>query len=249
MPQLFHVQAIQEGPASNGAMNRYWYDNATFDDLDPDEVGVAVAQQHLDIVRLIQSSDWEHIAVLVTEVLSGVSALVNLIGYLGGRSTSTTPAANAWSYPLKPIGPTIKRGAKRIVGVGEADSEDDVATTTMAAILNALTPTFYLPIDVGGTVIKPAIVRPQGTPPTSWLVSTIQGGLYRRIGTQVSRRLGRGGNSTSFSFVPGKVTTSTATAFSPLVTDPDDWVNAINGVLAPRLLLANNDYEVTRTSA
>jgi len=247
MSQLFHVQDIQSGPAENGALNQYWIDNPSATDLDPEDVGVAFAQQHLDVVRLVQNQDWEHIAVLITEVLSGITALVNLVGFVGARGESTTPASNTWSFPLKPIGPTIKRGAKRLVGVGEADSEDDLATTTAAAILSAITPTFYLPFEVGSTNVKFAIVRPNGTPPTSYLVSTVQGAIYRRIGTQVTRRLGRGGNSTSFSFVPGVVTSVTATSYASLTADPGDWVDAAAAILDPRALLSNPDYEATRT--
>lgn len=238
MAQLFKIHDIQSGPSENGAMNVYWLDNPSATNKPLQAVGASFADNMVDIVRVIQNQDWEHIALLVTEVLSGVQALFNLFGFVGARGDESTPASNAWSYSIKPTGPTLKRGGKRLVGVGEVDHTSDVATTAASAILAALTPAFYVPIPVDGINMRLATVREVGSPVTSYIVSPNQAAIYRSIGTQVTRKLGRGGVATSSRFNPHETFDKTATAFSGLTTDPDDWVGQIDSVLDPRIALS-----------
>jgi len=242
MAQLFRILDLQNGPKGNGVLNRYWFDNPTGADLDLMDVAAEFADQHVDLVSLIQSSDWSHVAILIEDVLTGLTALFNLIGYIGQRANSTTPASNAWSYNTKPAGPTLKRGGKRIVGVGEGDSEDDEATAGMAQILNAIVPIFYAPLLVDGVPIKPSIVRPIGNPVTSYLVSPVTSAIFRGIGTQVTRKLGRGGTLTSANFVANSYGESPAPPPKVLVNDPGDWYIYAEDQLVARIAA---DYAAT----
>lgn len=235
MAQLFRIQDLQNGPKGNGALNRYWFDNPTSTDLTLLDVASEFADQHVDIIRLLQSVDWDHVAILIEEVLTGATALFNLIGYIGQRNSTTIPASNAWSYNTKPAGPTLKRGGKRIVGVSEQDSEDDEATVGMEQILNAVTPAFYAPLPVGGVALKPAIVRPVGNPVTSYIVSPVNSAIYRGIGTQVTRKLGRGSTTTSQNFTANYYGESTEPPESILSTDPADWYAHAEDKLVARL--------------
>lgn len=234
MAQLFKIQDVQSGPGENGAMNRYWFDNPTSTNLSLLDVATAFADQHIEIIRFIQSQDWEHVVVLIENVLNGATALYNLIGYFGTRASESTPASNAWTFPIKPIGPTLKRGGKRIVGVGEGDSSNDVPTSGMNTLLDIASLAFFAPLNVNGVTVNQAIVRPVGTPPTSYLVSNAVSSLSRGIGTQVTRKLGRGGVTTSLNFVAHQQATSTAPTSFTGVVDPDDWAAHMNQILGHR---------------
>lgn len=235
MAQLFRILDLQNGPGGNGALNRYWFDNPTATDLTLLDVASEFADQHVDIIRLLQSLDWSHVAILIEEVLTGATALFNLIGYVGQRNSSTVPASNAWSYNTKPAGPILKRGGKRIVGVSEGDSEDDEATSTMEQILNAITPAFYAPLPVNGVAVKPAIVRPVGNPVTSYIVSPVNSAIYRSIGTQVTRKLGRGSTTTSQNFTANYYGESSGPPPSSFTVDPTDYVTHAENKLVDRL--------------
>lgn len=247
MAQLFRVIDLQNGPKGNGAINRYWFDNPSSTDVSLAAVAQEVADWHIDLVRLVQSVDWSHVALLVENVLNGATALFTLIGYIGQRNNSTTPASNAWSFNTKPAGPEIKRGGKRIVGVGEGDSEDDEATSGMLTILSNLAPIFYAPLPVGSVNLKPAIVRPIGNPVTSYLVSPITSAIYRGIGTQVTRKLGRGGTATSANFVANEYGESPSPPASILTNDPADWYVHAQDRLVDRLAATDNFVEHTYT--
>lgn len=235
MAQLFKIQDIQSGPSENSAMNVYWLDNPTGTNKTLEAVGNSFADQMVDLMRQVQSVNWEHIALLIEDVLTGTQALFNLFDYVGTRNSETTPASNAWSYSIKPQGPTIKRGGKRLVGVAEGDSAQDVAYGGMPTLLAALTPGFYVPILVGGINMNLATVRAVGNPVSSYIVSPNTAAIYRGIGTQVTRKLGRGSVATSLAFNPHETYDLTGSSFSSLSTDPDDWADAIDAILTPRV--------------
>ena len=214
MAQLFYIADLQEGPSSNQAMNRYWY-------LNPDtavaaeDVGAAFANSMMELVRIVQSSAWKHNALYVNDVLNpGNSALITLIGWTGGRGPDSTPASNSWSFPMKPFGPTIKRGGKRIPGVAESDTNQEVYdNAVILGLLTAVALGLALNIPVDTADLVPVIVRELANG-TDWLVSAVTGAVFRQIGTQVSRKLSRGGGTSVGSLVAHSFGTETATDIS-----------------------------------
>jgi len=245
MPQLFRIVDLQIGPRENQCMNRYWLDNETATDLDAVDVGNEFFDQHIDLVRLVQSSEWQHSAVFVEDVLEpSNSVLITVVQGGGAINSDPVPASNAWSYALKPIGPVIKRGGKRIPGVSDAWADDEVVGSgTPTAAVEGLAASFFLPILVGAVELNPAVVRPIPlVNPTEYLVSVLAGAIYRQIGTQVSRLLSRGGGTNVSSLVPFQTANKTATDYSGYVETnaPTDIANAI----ATRP--SATPYEVTR---
>lgn len=248
MAQTFKVLDLQVGPRGNEAMNRYWLDNPGGFSLPLLDVATAFAQDHLNIVRIVQSSEWEHVALFIEEVLTGVSLLVNLTGFVGERAGDTLPASNAFSFPLKPIGPVIKRGGKRVPGVREADTEDElVENAGMLGLLDGVALSMYLPIDVGGNPVDMAVVRPIGSPPTSYLVSVLNGAIYRQVGTQVSRKLSRGGGTSLSGLVPhSSANLASNSNFAGYTTDAEYQAD-IDFWVAQRQALNGSVSEKTRT--
>jgi len=247
MAQLFKIQDIQEGPGSNSAMNVYWLDNPSGTDKTLEAVGQSFADQMVDLVRQVQSTDWSHVALLIENVLTGAQALFTLFDYAGTRGGSTIPASNAFSFSVKPQGPTIKRGGKRLVGIAETDSEDDVVNGAMVTLIQAIAPGFYVPLLVGSLNMYLSPVRAIGNPVTSYVVSPNASAIYRSIGTQVSRKLGRGSVSTSLAFNPHEYFELTGSSYAALVTDPDDWQDEIDSILSPRIAAVTPVTEHTIT--
>lgn len=212
MAQLFRILDLQMGPRENECMNRYWFYNPTSETLSITNLANTFFDQHVEIMRLVQSVEWEHVAVFAENVLAaGQSILLNTTGATGVVNEDPTPASNAWSYAMKPIGPILKRGGKRIPGVSEGWTDDEVVTPgNQETAVNAMAAAFEAPLSVGGTLVEPAIVRPDDpVDPTAWIVSVVAGAVFRQIGTQVSRKLSRGGGSSLSGIVP--FTTGTAT--------------------------------------
>jgi hypothetical protein len=246
MAQLIKVTDLQVGPRENQAMNRYWLNQPAGFSLSLQDIGAAFASQHIDLVRIVQAVEWEHIALFLEDVLTGTSLLLDLIGFIGQRSGDTTPASNAYSFPLKPIGPTIKRGGKRLPGVADNDANDEVVDNAgMLGLLGGVALGMWLPLDVGGNPVEMAVVRPVGSPPTSYIVSPLVGAIYRQIGTQVSRKLSRGGGTSFSSLVPQ--------AREDFVTEADfdgflepDYQEYIDAVILARQGLEYSPAEVTR---
>lgn len=200
MPQLFRILDLTLGPRQNECMNRYYFDNPTTEVLTAAQVAQAFLEQHVEAVRFVQSTEWTHTAVFVENVLNAAqSALYTITGGGGAISSDPTPASNAWSYAMKPVGPEIKRGAKRIPGVAESWTDDEVVTSgAPGAAVKALASFFLAPLLVNATTINPVIVRPNlPVNPTQWIVSVVAGAIFRQIGTQVSRKLSRGGGNSS----------------------------------------------------
>jgi len=100
--------------------------------------------------------------------------------------------------------------------------------------------------DVGGNVVSMAVARPIGNPPTTYLVSPLAGGIYRQVGSQVSRKLSRGGGTSLSGLVPHSRATAPTAAGISAYTDQqlDDFVIA---KYQPRQALVYNPAEATRT--
>lgn len=204
MTQLFRIVDIQVGPQNNECMNRYWFDNPGETTLTSEDVATGFIYQLMDPVRLVQSSLWDHQGVFVEDVQQpSNNTLATVIlgnGVLGG---DVTPASNAWSYAMKPSGPIITRGGKRIPGVTEGWTDNEMVLAGVPAEAVSILGGFFKGfLTIGETPIYPCIVRPESpVNPTAWLVSYVVGAIYRQIGTQVTRKLSRGGGTSLGSLV------------------------------------------------
>jgi hypothetical protein len=246
MPQLFRILDFQYAPRQNEVMNRYWFDTAD-DGINAVDVALAFGEQFVDLVRLIQSEEYEHIAIFVEDVLQpSNSALVTVLNGEGSVSGDAGTAFSAWSFPMKPIGPVIKRGGKRIPGVAELWSDDDVVLPgTPSAIVEAFAAVLLAPLQVSGSDLFPAIVRAIGEgAPSEYLVSLVVGAIFRQIGSQVSRKLSRGGGSSLSGMIGFQLDEFTAADYTSLLEA--DYVEAIETALIGRVP-ATTPYEVTRT--
>lgn len=242
MTSLFKVQDIQQGPRANQAMNRYWYDSGEVPLVDAIEFGIALAEQITDFIRLIQSDEWEHVFLFLEDVLNPANtALIGLSGFVGTVNGDPTPASNAWSFPLKPTGPIIKRGRKSVPGVPETWTDDELpSTSAVEAILDAASQLFTAAVLVDADVMNPVVVRePDPQEPGPYIVSPIIGSVFRQIGTQVSRKLSRGGGTGVGSLVPYGTGTADGSDFSSLVeTSYAETINTHVATLPAKSLLA-----------
>lgn len=245
MPQLFRILDLQTGPKENEAMNRYHYDNPAATVMTAVEVATAFLGQVVDFLRLVQSSEWTHTALFVEDLLEpSNSVLATISGGGGNVAADASVAFSAWSYAFKPVGPTLKRGGKRIPGIAETWTDDDVvAAGGPEAAIEALAALFGAPIITGSGELNPAVVRPVPVvDPNSYIVSVILGSVYRQIGSQVSRKLSQGGGTSFSSLVPYFKASMSGASLAGVA--PGDEGPEILSFL--ETVPAKNLYEVTR---
>jgi hypothetical protein len=203
--------------------------------MDVVDVAWAFTDQHVELVRACQSSEYEHTAVYVENVLNPIeNVLADLIGYVGGRTGDPVPAFAQFSFPMRPTGPLLKRGGKRISGIRDVDQDDEIASGSISGILNAIAAGMVLPLNVDGSPLYHAVVRPIGNPVTSYVVSYVIGALFRQIGSQVSRKLSKGGGTGLGGLVPSLTTTRDTPISMTGFVDAEDWLEEMDTILSLR---------------
>jgi len=192
MSSLFRVEHLQQGASDQDCMNRYWYYNPGSATVTAAGVGLAFGNTLGAALKAIQSVEWTQAAVAVTEVLSGVdTALITLVNGAGIQSGDCRASYDTFSYYVKPVGPILKRGGKRIGGIPEGQCDDDEANTDFVDNLAAFAAILNAALVVSGTDVFPAIVR--GSSEAGWIISPLVAALYRQLSTCRSRLLSRSG--------------------------------------------------------
>lgn len=222
MAQIFQVNDLQVGPRDNQVMNRYFLWNPDAINKTAQQVATAYWVDHGDLVRFIQGNEYRHVAIGVQELVTGNdSFLLTLLNASGLRVGDSMTAFSAYSFPCRATGPTVKKGGKRIPGIREVDSNDDVVEDTgLLALLAGIALSLFLPFDVAGTPFYNAAVRyiPVNN---SAIVAPIIAAIYRQVGSQVSRKLSRGGGTSLGSFVPAGTAEMNNSAYAQLTNDAE----------------------------
>lgn len=123
------------------------------------------------------------------EVYDG--AITDFLGLDGGE---TLPPYACWSFLYRRTYRTTFNGHKRFAGIVEANQANGVAVPTALTNLNSLANDLNTPLTIGGVTYTPAIVSRilNGTLRTTPLVNPVNGVQYTGIGTQNTRKFGRG---------------------------------------------------------
>lgn len=221
MAKLFRVEHLMQGASSQDCMNRYWYNHNGNEDITAEQVAEKFAESIGVAFKAMSSLEWVQTAVFVAEVLAGADAhLLQLTNGQGIQGGDAAASFNTFSFFMKPVGPTIKRGGKRIGGVAEPATDDDLAATTWGAILAAFAELLVLGLETEeGISVNPAIVRETDT---SWIVSELVGASYRQVSTMRSRLLSRSGGGTALiARAPGSVATLAYGSLATVTTDAE----------------------------
>lgn len=188
MASLFRIKLFQTGARDQPLLNRFWYYTPSGVAIPTTDVASTFANWVCAGLKLIQSQEFVQVAVEVVEVLEpGLPFLANLTNGAGNQSGDGRASYDTWSFFLKPTGPILKRGGKRIAGVAENQADDDVANTDFVDNLVAFATLLASGLTTeAGPVIVPAIVRETAT---TYLISQVYAGIYRQLSTQRSRLL------------------------------------------------------------
>ncbi len=124
-----------------------------------------------------------------TELYDAV--LTDWIGQLAGEAL---PPYACWSFLFRRLYNTTFNGHKRIPGVRETDQADGAAIGDQITRLNALATLFGSAIVIGGVLWTPVIVSRvlNGIPRTVPVINPVDVVQYRSLGTQNTRKFGRG---------------------------------------------------------
>ncbi len=227
MAQLFKLYDVQQYDSSELGLNRYWFWNPSATEVSAQAVGEAFVNDWLDTIRGIQSQWVDHLDIGVEEVIEGVdTALVNVLSGVGSRGGNSQPSFTQFSFYLRPVGPVIKRGGKRYMGVSEDDTNNNVATGTIGNQLENVRQLLMTGLQAGTVDLVHAVVRrflSGGS--VFYRVSPVVGAAYRAISTQRSRLAGNGTLSIPFFGLSESTLTATdlsawtSTNFDAEITD------------------------------
>jgi len=110
----------------------------------------------------------------------------------GLEAGQALPPYACWSFEYLRSTRAVRNGAKRFVGVPESLQANGEAVAGELAALASLATVLGDPLVVGGVTFNPVIVHKMLTEPFTWTAYPILGVEYKGIGTQNTRKFGRG---------------------------------------------------------
>lgn len=151
----------------------------------------------LPAVVAVQGTGLVHTRLLIQNLSNGLDFVDRPLSptVAGTRVGNMMPPFVAWSFRLVRESLATRNGAKRYGGVVEEDVSAGVATADVSDELAALAAVLDNDIVVGlATLAEPVIVRrPLEVPVgTSYTYASIGSADYRQVGSQNTRKLGRG---------------------------------------------------------
>jgi len=236
MASLFRIEHLQKGARDQDLLNRYWYYTPSGTTIPALNMAVGFMDTVGTGLKAIQNQEFSQVAVACTEVLAGANdALLTVVDGDGNQSGDGRASYDSYSFYMKPTGPIIKRGGKRIAGVAETRADDDVANADWDDDLALFATMLASGILLDGSIaIIPAIVRKTAT---SWIISQVFTALYRQLSTCRSRLLSRSGGGTGLQSLAYLTTDdytmpSQSTTESP--SDTGTFLTALlGGMIAP----------------
>lgn len=147
-------------------------------------------------VRAIQLDGLLHVSREWRNLTNGTDLFANntvLNGSIGGAATSYTPSFLSAGFMLQRESLATRNGYKRFAGISEANVSGNSLVGLDTQVIN-LQNSLAQDLSVGLVpVAEPVIVRrPINPPVASYVYSSIGSATFRSVGTQNSRKAGRG---------------------------------------------------------
>ena len=144
-----------------------------------------VKHDRIEVINLDDPLDWA----IHTDIINDTGTVLG----------EGMPPFVCWSFMFRRVSRETRNGWKRIVGVSEPDQVGGVRTEGAAGRLNSVAAVMFvtLELEVPLSQWAPVILRREvtGEPPNTvvtWRDFPVAGVDYRHIGTQNTRKLGRG---------------------------------------------------------
>lgn len=179
-------------------LNVYFYRVTSITGLDDtylDVLGGWFKDNVVSPVAALQSASVSHTELFLENLSNGVDILTYDDGFpiAGEASGDALPPYASYGFQLLRESRTTRNGYKRFAGVTEANQDDGIYTgggTAITDVEDALAADVVIGL---ATVAEPVIVkRPFDVPVVTFEYASIGGALFRGIGTQNTRKFGRG---------------------------------------------------------
>lgn len=152
-----------------------------------------------DVIRTIQNAGLSWTGLSVKNLSNNVDILERaydpaLLGTRGAAGATTGPTFLTNTFRLQRADLTTRNGYKRFAGVDEADVANSVSVLPAALVTNIIA-ALLADLQVGAVptaghvIVKRPIVPPVGT---AYMFSDIQDVDFRGLGSQNTRKIGRG---------------------------------------------------------
>lgn len=158
-------------------------------------MGVWFRENIVDKVAALQSSDVSHTEAFLENLSNGVDILTfeDMYPIAGAAGSDSLPPYASYGFQLIRENRNTRNGYKRFAGVTEANQTDGIYTggsTPITDLETALAADMVIGLI---TEAEPVIVKhPVVVPAGSYIYSSIGSALFRGIGTQNTRKFGRG---------------------------------------------------------